>query len=164
MELISIIPHLLAALNAAAATLVAVGFMFIRGGAVRAHRACMVSALLVSVVFMVFYLYYHARIGNVPFAGQGVIRPLYFTILVSHVLLAAVLFPLALVTATLALRARTAGHRRVARWTLPIWLYVSVTGVVVYAMAFHLYPGVDPAEMARTADAAGGIPGAATPW
>ncbi|MDZ7751020.1 MAG: DUF420 domain-containing protein [Gammaproteobacteria bacterium] len=154
MELINVIPHLLAALNATAAILVAVGFMFIRARAVRAHRACMVSALLVSVVFMVFYLYYHARIGNVPFAGQGVARPVYFTILASHVILAAVLFPLALVTAGLALGSRTGRHRRVARWTLPIWLYVSVTGVVVYAMAFHIYPGMDPADMAKGSGAA----------
>jgi putative membrane protein len=100
-----------------------------------------VSALIVSTVFMVFYLYYHAKVGNIPFAGSGAIRPVYFSLLASHVILAAVLFPLALVTAWLALRGRTGRHRRVARWTLPVWLYVSVTGVIIYLMAFHIYTG-----------------------
>lgn len=148
MDLISIIPHLLATLNATSALLVSAGYLFIRNKAVVAHRTCMVSALLVSTVFMVFYLYYHARIGNVPFAGEGLIRPVYFTILASHVILAAVLFPLVLITAGLALRTRFDKHRRLARWTLPIWLYVSVTGVIVYALAFHLYPGEGPLAVA----------------
>jgi uncharacterized membrane protein YozB (DUF420 family) len=99
----------------------------------------MVSALLVSTVFMVFYLYYHAKIGNIPFAGVGSIRPVYFTLLATHVILAAVLFPLVLVTAGLAIRGNTTRHRRIARWTLPIWLYVSITGVIIYLMAFHIY-------------------------
>ena len=99
----------------------------------------MVSALLVSTVFMVFYLYYHAKIGNIPFAGVGAVRPVYFSILASHVILAAVLFPLVLVTAGLAIKGNTTRHRRLARWTLPIWLYVSITGVIIYLMAFHLY-------------------------
>jgi uncharacterized membrane protein YozB (DUF420 family) len=99
----------------------------------------MVSALLVSTVFMIFYLYYHAKIGNIPFAGVGTVRPVYFTLLASHVILAAVLFPLVLVTAGLAIRGNTRRHRRIARWTLPIWLYVSITGVIIYLMAFHIY-------------------------
>jgi putative membrane protein len=148
MDLIGIIPHLLATLNATAAVLVSAGYLFIRNKSVVAHRTCMVSALAVSTVFMVFYLYYHAKIGNVPFAGQGLIRPLYFTILASHVFLAAMLFPLVLITAGLALRARIDRHRRLARWTLPIWLYVSVTGVIVYALAFHLFPGEGPTAVA----------------
>ena len=99
----------------------------------------MISALLVSTIFMVFYLYYHAKIGNIPFAGIGIIRPIYFSILASHVILAAALFPLVFITAGLALKGKTTRHRVIARWTLPIWLYVSVTGVVIYLMAFHIY-------------------------
>ena len=139
MDLIPVIPPFLAILNTTAATLVSLGYFFVRRKKVTAHRICMVSALLVSTVFMVFYLYYHAKIGNIPFAGVGSIRPVYFTLLASHVILAAVLFPLVLVTAGFAIRGNTTRHRRIARWTLPIWLYVSITGVIIYLMAFHLY-------------------------
>ena len=139
MELIPAIPPFLAILNTTAATLVSLGYFFVRRKNISAHRVCMVSALLVSIVFMVFYLYYHAKIGNIPFAGVGSIRPVYFTLLASHVILAAVLFPLVLVTAGFAIRGNTTRHRRIARWTLPIWLYVSITGVIIYLMAFHLY-------------------------
>ena len=139
MDLIPVIPPFLAILNTTAATLVSLGYFFVRRKRVTAHRICMVSALLVSTVFMVFYLYYHAKIGNIPFAGVGSIRPVYFTLLASHVILAAVLFPLVLVTAGFAFRGNTTRHRRIARWTLPIWLYVSITGVIIYLMAFHIY-------------------------
>ena len=139
MDLIPVIPPFLAILNTTAATLVSLGYFFVRRKKVAAHRICMVSALLVSTVFMVFYLYYHAKIGNIPFAGVGSIRPVYFTLLASHVILAAVLFPLVLVTAGFAIRGNTTRHRRIARWTLPIWLYVSITGVIIYLMAFHIY-------------------------
>ena len=139
MELIPVIPPFLAILNTTAASLVSLGFFFVRRKNISAHRACMVSALLVSTVFMVFYLYYHAKVGNIPFAGVGAIRPVYFSLLASHVILAAVLFPLVLITAGLAIRGNTPRHRRLARWTLPIWLYVSVTGVIIYLMAFHIY-------------------------
>jgi putative membrane protein len=139
MELIPVIPPFLAILNTTAASLVSLGYFFVRHKNISAHRACMVSALLVSTVFMVFYLYYHAKVGNIPFAGVGAIRPVYFSLLASHVILAAVLFPLVLLTAGLAIRGNTTRHRRLARWTLPIWLYVSVTGVVIYLMAFHIY-------------------------
>ena len=139
MELIAVIPPLLAILNTTAASLVTLGYFFVRRKNTAAHRVCMVSALLVSTVFMVFYLYYHAKVGNIPFAGVGSIRPVYFSLLASHVILAAVLFPLVLVTAGLAIRGNTSRHRRLARWTLPIWLYVSVTGVIIYLMAFHIY-------------------------
>jgi putative membrane protein len=141
MDLIPVIPPILAILNTTAASLLSLGYFFVRRKQVTAHRACMVSALIVSTVFMVFYLYYHAKVGNIPFAGSGAIRPVYFSLLASHVILAALLFPLALVTAWLALRGSTGRHRRVARWTLPIWLYVSVTGVIIYLMAFHIYTG-----------------------
>ena len=139
MDLIPVIPPFLAILNTTAATLVSLGYFFVRRKNVPAHRICMVSALLVSTVFMVFYLYYHAKIGNIPFAGVGSIRPVYFTLLASHVILAAVLFPLVLVTAGLAITGRISRHQRIARWTLPIWLYVSITGVIIYLMAFHIY-------------------------
>jgi putative membrane protein len=139
MDLIPVIPPFLALLNTTAASLVSLGYFFIRRKNILAHRACMVTALGVSTVFMVFYLYYHAKVGNIPFAGIGAIRPVYFSLLASHVILAAVLFPLVLFTAWLALRGHTARHRRLARWTLPIWLYVSVTGVIIYLMAFHIY-------------------------
>jgi uncharacterized membrane protein YozB (DUF420 family) len=139
MESVAYIPPLLAALNTTAAGLVGTGYYFIRRRNRGAHRLCMVSALAVSTVFMVFYLYYHAQVGNIPFAGVGNVRPVYFTILASHVTLAAVLFPLVLITAGLAIRNNTQRHRRFARWTLPIWLYVSITGVIVYVMAFHIY-------------------------
>ena len=139
MDIIAVIPPFLAILNTTAASLVSLGYFFVRRKNISAHRVCMVSALLVSTVFMVFYLYYHAKIGNIPFAGVGSIRPVYFTLLASHVILAAVLFPLVLVTAGFAIRGNTTRHRRIARWTLPIWLYVSITGVIIYLMAFHLY-------------------------
>jgi putative membrane protein len=139
MELIPVIPPFLAILNTTAASLVSLGYFFVRRKNTSAHRACMVSALLVSTVFMVFYLYYHAKVGNIPFAGVGSIRPVYFSLLATHVILAAVLFPLVLVTAWLAISGNTTRHRRLARWTLPIWLYVSVTGVIIYLMAFHIY-------------------------
>ena len=96
MDLIPIIPPFLAILNATAAVLIVTGYTLVRSGNRAAHRACMISALAVSTVFMVFYLYYHAKIGNIPFAGTGIVRPVYFSILASHVILAAVLFPMAL--------------------------------------------------------------------
>jgi putative membrane protein len=139
MDLIAVIPPFLAILNTTAASLVSLGYFFVRRKNILAHRACMVSALCVSTVFMVFYLYYHAKVGNIPFAGVGAIRPVYFSLLATHVILAAVLFPLVLITAGLAIRGQSTRHRRIARWTLPIWLYVSVTGVIIYLMAFHIY-------------------------
>ncbi|MEN8205249.1 MAG: DUF420 domain-containing protein [Pseudomonadota bacterium] len=139
MDLIPVIPPFLAILNTTAASLVSLGYFFVRRKNASAHRVCMVSALLVSTVFMIFYLYYHAKIGNIPFAGVGAVRPVYFSLLATHVILAAVLFPLVLVTAGFAIRGHTTRHRRLARWTLPIWLYVSVTGVIIYLMAFHIY-------------------------
>ena len=112
MDLIPVIPPFLAILNTTAASLVSLGFFFVRRKNILAHRACMVSALLVSTVFMIFYLYYHAKVGNIPFAGVGAIRPVYFSLLASHVILAAVLFPLVLVTAGLAITGHFSRHRR----------------------------------------------------
>jgi len=140
MDFITIAPPVLALLNFSAAILITTGYVLVRSGDTRRHRYFMASALGVSSVFMVIYLYYHYLIGNVPFAGVGNIRILYFSILASHVILATFLFPMALTTAWFALSGRIARHRRIARWTLPIWLYVSVTGVIIYLMAFHIYP------------------------
>ena len=99
----------------------------------------MISALAVSAVFMVSYLTYHAHVGYMPFAGQGLIRPIYFTMLASHVILAAVIVPLVLATVFLAINGKFDIHPRVARWTLPMWLYVSVSGVLIYILGFHIY-------------------------
>jgi uncharacterized membrane protein YozB (DUF420 family) len=135
----SVLPHLNAALNAASFLLLVVALYQIRRGNVRFHRRLMLSALAVSGLFLVSYVTYHARYGSVRFTGQGLVRPVYFFILVTHVILAAAIVPLVLVTLRRALSGDFARHRRVARWTYPLWLYVSVTGVVVYLMLYHLY-------------------------
>ena len=135
----SVLPHLNAALNATSFLLLVAALYQIRRGNVRAHRRLMLSALAVSGLFLVSYVVYHAQYGSVRFAGQGLVRPVYFVILVTHVILAAAIVPLVVVTAVRALRGDFARHRRVARWTYPLWLYVSVTGVVVYLMLYHLY-------------------------
>lgn len=139
MELLPNIPHILAALNTLSAILVVTGYINIKNQNQAVHKTCMVSALLVSTIFMIFYLYYHAKVGYIPFAGQGDIRYFYFTLLASHVILAAIIFPMVLITAGLALRGKFKTHRHVARWTFPMWLYVSVSGVIIYVMSFHIY-------------------------
>ncbi len=140
MDIIPFLPPLQAGLNTLSALLLGCGYFFIRRKNRTAHRLCMSSALFVSFLFTLSYLYYHAQVGNVAFAGQGIIRPFYFTILVSHVILAALIVPLVLTTVWRIIRGQAERHRRVARWTLPLWLYVSVTGVMIYVMAFHIYP------------------------
>lgn len=140
METVAYLPHLQAVLNATTLALLATGFYFIRQINRKAHMLCMLSATLVSTAFMVSYLSYHAAVGFLPFTGQGMIRPVYFTILASHVILAAINVPLVLTTLLLAILGKFSIHRRLARWTLPVWAYVSVTGLVVYLLAFHLYP------------------------
>ena len=135
----SILPHLNAALNAASFLLLVAGLFNIWRGNQTAHRRFMYGALAASGLFLVSYVTYHARYGSVKFAGQGFVRPVYFFILVTHIILAAAIVPLVLVTVTRALRGDYARHRKVARWTYPLWLYVSVTGVVVYVMLYHLY-------------------------
>jgi uncharacterized membrane protein YozB (DUF420 family) len=132
------LPALNASLNGLAALLLVCGFVFIRRREVPRHRACMIAAFACSVVFLVSYLVYHARVGSVPFQGQGPVRTVYFAILISHTVLAAAVPPLALLTLVRALRARFDRHRAIARVTLPIWLYVSLTGVVVYWMLYRL--------------------------
>ena len=132
------LPLLNAGLNSVATVLLISGWRFIRRRNITAHRVCMVSAFLVSACFLTSYLTYHLQVGSVPFQKQGWIRPVYFTILLTHVVLAAAILPLALVTLYRASREQFDHHRRIARWTLPIWLYVSVTGVVIYLMLYQL--------------------------
>jgi uncharacterized membrane protein YozB (DUF420 family) len=134
----TLLPAVNASLNAIATVFLTVGWMFIRRRQVSRHRACMLSALSTSVLFLTSYLVYHANVGSVPFQGQGPVRIIYFTILITHVILAAAIVPLALVTLSRALAGRFDRHRRIARWTLPIWLYVSVTGVVIYLMLYQV--------------------------
>lgn len=128
-----------ASLNAASSLFLAAGYLFIRGGRIRAHKTCMGIAFVCSATFLVSYLAYHARVKSVHFQGQGWIRPVYFVLLGSHTLLAAAIVPLAVITLSRALREQFDRHRRIARWTLPLWFYVSVTGVVIYVMLYHLY-------------------------
>ena len=131
------LPTLNAALNGTSAVLLTLGYLFIRRKKVDLHKACMVSAFVTSTLFLVSYLIYHYHAGSKPFPGEGWTRPVYFAILISHVMLATVTLPLAIVTLARGLRGRFEKHRRIARWALPIWLYVSVTGVVVYLMLYH---------------------------
>lgn len=132
------LPGVNAALNAVAATLLSAGYVLIRTGRVAQHRACMLAAFGVSTLFLASYVVYHLEVGSVPFTREGPIRVVYFAVLISHVVLAALIPPLALVTLLRALRGRFAAHAALARWTLPIWLYVSVTGVAVYWMLYRL--------------------------
>ncbi len=140
MDVISILPPLQAVLNMTAACLAVAAYIFVRRGNRMAHRALMITALIVSSLFLVFYLHYHYQVGNIPFAGQGAIRPVYFSILVSHVVLAAIMVPMILTSVTFAVQGRLDRHRRIARWTLLVWVYVSVTGVLIYLLAFQIYP------------------------
>jgi putative membrane protein len=132
------LPALNAVLNATCALLLLLGYRAIRRGERQTHRRFMLAALVTSGLFLVSYLVYHFEVGSVRFHGQGPLRTFYFAVLASHTLLAALIVPLVLVTLRWALRARFAEHRRLARWTLPLWAYVSVTGVVVYWMLYRL--------------------------
>ncbi len=139
MDIIPLLPPLQAALNLVAASFAMTAYYHIRQKNRAAHRACMIAALVVSGFFLISYLYYHANVGNIPFAGEGLIRPIYFSILFSHVLLAALIVPLIVMTVTFALKGKFDRHRRIARWALPLWIYVSLTGVLIYVLAFHIY-------------------------
>ncbi len=137
------LPSVNAFLNGLSAVLLVAGYRAVRNRRIVLHQTCMLTALGVSVLFLASYLYYHFQVKAgrpTPFPGEGWVRPVYFTILLTHTVLAAVAAPLALVTAYLGLRGRLTRHVRIARWTLPIWLYVSITGVVVYWMLYRLYP------------------------
>jgi uncharacterized membrane protein YozB (DUF420 family) len=140
------LPHVNAFLNTASAVLLVTGYRLIRRGRIEAHRRAMLAAFFVSVAFLVSYVLYHTLLayylgqGPTRFRGEGFVRPVYFTILLTHTVLAVAVVPFVLVTLRRGLRRQDERHRRIARWTLPVWLYVSVTGVVVYAMLYHLYP------------------------
>ena len=135
---VSDLPALNAALNATSAILLTTGWFLIRSGRIAAHRRVMLSAFVTSSLFLISYVVYHAHIGSKPYPGTGVMRTIYFSILVPHVILAAVVLPMAIVTLSRGLRRLDDRHRRLARWTLPLWLFVSVTGVLVYLMLYRL--------------------------
>lgn len=139
------LPAVNASLNAACTVFLLLGFAFIRNGKIRYHRFCMIVAFLCSTVFLCFYLWFHFHAGVIRFGGQGWIRPVYLTILITHTTLAVVIVPLILITLSRALRERFDRHRAMARWTLPLWLYVSVTGVVVYWLLYIAYTPIWPA-------------------
>jgi uncharacterized membrane protein YozB (DUF420 family) len=138
--LATVLPAVNAALNALSASLVVTGYLCIRRGKVAAHRRCMLSAFGASTLFLVGYLLLRSMVGMTRFTGEGWIRPVYFAILFSHTVLAAAIVPMVLLTLGRALRGDFTRHRRIARWTLPLWLYVSVTGVLIYWLLYHLYP------------------------
>lgn len=132
------LPALNATLNASSFVLLVTGYVFIRRGDRQKHKACMISALVMSALFLTSYVIYHAQVGSVPFKGTGWIRTLYFAVLIPHVILAAAIVPPIIITASRGLSAKYDKHRRIARWTLPLWLYVSVTGVIVYLMLYQM--------------------------
>ena len=131
------LPAVNATLNALSGVLLLVGFALIRARRIELHRKFMIAAFAMSSLFLICYLVYHAQVGSVPFPRQGFVRPLYFTILITHVVLAATVPPLAIISMTRGLQGRYPQHRRIARWTFPIWMYVSVTGVLVYILLYQ---------------------------
>ena len=139
-EYISYLPHLNACLNSTSALLLFSGYSFIRKRNVVAHRACQIAALAISILFLASYLTYHFNHGTTRFQGTGLARPIYFTILTSHTILAIVIVPLVILTFYRAFRGDFVRHRKIAKITLPLWLYVSITGVIVYLMLYQIYP------------------------
>ena len=131
------LPAVNASLNALSTVFLASGYSFVRARRIAQHRACMLAALATSALFLVCYIVYHAQVGSVRFTRQGIVRPIYYTILITHVTLAAIVLPMAIVTLSRGLQARYSQHRRIARWTFPIWMYVSVTGVLVYVLLYQ---------------------------
>ncbi|MCU1245658.1 MAG: hypothetical protein JWN02_1568 [Acidobacteria bacterium] len=142
MDLVSLMPAINATLNGSSGVLLLIGYVLIRQRRIQAHRRFMLAACVTSLVFLACYVLNHyLRHGIVSrFPGTGIIRPIYFTILISHTILAITIVPLAIVTVMRGLKGRIAQHRRIARWTFPLWMYVSVTGVVVYFFLYHWYP------------------------
>ena len=132
------LPALNATLNAVSFVFLVIGYVFIRKGQWQKHRACMIGALIMSALFLTSYVIYHLQVGSVPFRGTGWIRTVYFTVLIPHVILAAAIVPLVLITVSRGLSRRFDKHRRIARWTLPLWMYVSITGVIVYLMLYQM--------------------------
>jgi len=147
-------PALNATLNGTSAVLLLTGRLLIAKGRVAAHRASMIAAVVASALFLGCYLFFHFKVGNILFLGQGWARPVYFTILISHVTLAIVIVPLAIITLNRGLRARYDKHRAIARWTWPLWMYVSVTGVIVYVMCYQLYTPIYSMPVAAIAQSA----------
>jgi len=131
------LPAVNASLNAISGVLLVAGYLLIRARRIEQHRRCMIAAFTASSLFLICYVVYHAQVGSVRFTRQGFVRPLYYSILITHVTLAVVVVPLAIVTLSRGLQARYPRHRAIARWTLPIWLYVSVTGVLVYVLLYQ---------------------------
>ena len=134
------LPAVNAALNSTSAVLLVLGYLFIRRQRKAAHRNCMVAACATSVAFLACYLVYHYHVGHTRFVNPGWFRPFYLTILLTHLVLAVAIVPLVLGTLWLALRGQFERHRQIARWTWPVWIYVSVTGVVIYALLYHVFP------------------------
>ena len=131
------LPAINASLNALSGVLLVIGYALMRARRIDMHRRVMIAAFVTSSLFLICYLVYHAQVGSVRFTREGFVRPLYFTILITHVTLAAAVLPLAIVTLTRGLKGRYPRHRAIARWTFPIWLYVSVTGVLVYVLLYQ---------------------------
>jgi uncharacterized membrane protein YozB (DUF420 family) len=146
MDLLQIFPHVNASLNALSSVFLLFGFYFIMRTRVREHRFCMITATTISALFLVSYISYHTLrsyylgLGPTKFTGEGIVRPIYFTILTSHTILAAVIAPFIIATLRRALKGRFDAHRRLARLVYPIWLYVSITGVIVYLLLYQFYP------------------------
>ena len=130
------LPAVNASLNALCTVLLMPGWALIHNGRIEAHKRCMIAAFATSTLFLISYVVYHAQVGSKPFTGTGMIRTIYFSILIPHVILAAAVVPLVLVTLSRGLKRNDAAHRRIAKWTMPIWLFVSVTGVIVYVMLY----------------------------
>ena len=133
------LPAVNATLNGISAVLLMIGYVLVRQRRLEQHRRVMIAAFSTSVLFLICYVIYHANVGSKRFTGQGAVRSVYFFILITHIVLAALVPPMAIVTLVRGLRERYDAHRRLARWTLPIWLYVSVTGVIVYVMLYRMY-------------------------
>jgi uncharacterized membrane protein YozB (DUF420 family) len=145
-EQFAIFPAINASLNGASTILLLTGRWMISQKRIAAHRVVMLTAMVTSTLFLISYVYYHAHVGSVRFQGTGWSRPVYFTILISHVLLAIVIVPMVIITLSRALRERFDRHRAIARWTFPLWLYVSVTGVLVYFMLYHWFAAPAPPQ------------------
>lgn len=145
-DFIYTLPHVNALLNTTSGLCLIAGYVFIRRRRISAHRACMIAAFIASIIFLISYLTYHSLrayylgLGPTKFKGEGFIRPIYFVILITHTVLAIVIVPFVIVTLRRGLTRQDARHRRIARWTFPLWLYVSITGVVVYMMLYRIYP------------------------
>jgi uncharacterized membrane protein YozB (DUF420 family) len=144
-QLMSVLPHLNACLNSLSGIFLLAGFYFIRNHKIESHRKCMLTAFIASSIFLASYLTYHSlrayyfHIGPTRFTGEGWIRPVYFTVLITHTILAVVIAPFILVTLSRALKGRFIVHAKLARWAFPVWLYVSMTGVFVYVMLYQVY-------------------------